>query len=89
MSLGAFLGMAAGPIAKRVLAALGVGVVSFVGVGIAFNALVDIARTNWGGLPADIAQYMAFAGVNQAISIIVGAMAARLALASLKSMTLL
>ncbi len=88
-TLGSVLGALAGPLAKKVATALGFGVVAFVGVDLALNAIITTARESWGGLGADIAVYMAMAGVNTAFSIIAGAMSSRLGLIALKRMSLL
>jgi hypothetical protein len=89
MSLGAFLSAAAGPLVKRALGALGIGVVSYVGVEVAVDTMLGAARSAWQGMPADIAAYMAYCGANQALGIIAGAIVARVALSSLKRLALL
>lgn len=89
MSIGAFLGAVAGPLAKRVLAALGIGAVSFVGLDLALSSILTAAKNSWSGLPAEILGYMSFLGANQALSIIAGAMTARVALVALKRLAML
>lgn len=88
-TLGAFFTAAAGPLAKRVLSALGIGVVSFVGVDVAVSGMLDAARSSWAGLPGDVAAYVAYAGGNHAMAIIAGAITARVALMSFKRLQLL
>lgn len=88
-TLGAFLSAIAGPLAKRVLTALGIGVVSFIGVSLSLDVLLTQAKTAWSGMSADVAVYMAMCGANTAMSIIAGALTARVGLASLKKLTLL
>lgn len=89
-SLGGLLAAAAGPIAKRVLAALGVGLVTFVGVSSAFNALIAQAKNAYyGGIGADVALYLAMGGFNTALSIIVGAMTASISLIALKKLAVI
>lgn len=74
----------AGPLAKKVLGAVGVGMVSYVGVSAALEALLDTVRGQWGALSGDVATLLAMGGVNTAVSIIAGAMVARVALMSFK-----
>lgn len=89
MTMGAFLAAAAGPLAKRVMSALGFGVVTFVGVSAALNQVLDLARSAWAGIPGDIAVYIAMSGANTALAIIAGAAVTRVALMQLKRLALL
>lgn len=84
MPLAAWLISLVGPIVTKVLTQLTVGYVTYKGLDAALNALLSKAQANWSGLPADIAAYLAIAGVNTAISIIAGALAARIAMIPLK-----
>lgn len=88
-TLGGFLAAAAGPIAKRVLSSIGIGVVTYAGVDLAVNALLSQAKSAWAGTVGDVAAYVAMSGANQALSIIAGAIAARVAFMSLKRLALL
>jgi hypothetical protein len=67
----------AGPLALKVLAALGIGTVVFTGVSASLQALIDMAVANWGGMSADVLALAAIAGVPQCLGIITGAMTAR------------
>lgn len=89
MSLGAFLTAAAGPLAKRVVTALGFGVVTLVGADVAIGGLIASARDAYTGLPADVLAYCAYGGLGTALSIIAGAFTTRIALLALKSYQLL
>lgn len=90
MAIGAFLTAAIGPLAKRAAAALGFGVVSYVGVDLALGQLLGTARDAWAGsLGADVAAYVAMAGLNTGLSILAGALAGRVALIATKRMMLL
>ncbi len=88
-TLGAFLTAAAGPIAKKVLTSLGIGVVSFVGLQALLSELLGFAKDAWGGMPAIAAAYMAIGGANTAISIIAGALITRVSLVALRKLDLL
>lgn len=82
-SLGAFFGAAAGPIAKKVLGALGIGMVTYAGVDIAFSALQSLVTSYWNGMPADIAALLALGGYGQGVGIILASMSARVGMLSL------
>jgi hypothetical protein len=79
-SFGGFFAAAAGPIAKKVLIALGLGVVSYAGVDAAFGVARDAIIANWGGLSADIANLASLGGIGTGIGIILGGISARIAL---------
>jgi len=85
MTWGAFLAAMAGPLAKQVLMALGFGVVTFIGVDLALDSLLSVARAAWSGsLSADVAAYVAMAGINTGLSIIAGAMVGRVTMLATK-----
>lgn len=88
MSIAAFLSTAVGPLAKRVLVALGFGVVSYVGVSSTVDATLTWARDAFNGLPADLLAYLAYAGVPEALSITAGAISARAALHIVKRLSM-
>ncbi len=89
MKLGAFLVGLSGPIVKTALRALGIGVVTAVGVDVALSGLLGAAKDAWSGLPGAVAAYVSIAGVNTGIALIAGAMVARVAMIPLKTMRLL
>jgi len=84
MGIGSWLVALAGPIARRVLLSLGLGVVTYVGLDLALSAALSSAKSSLGALPADIAALLAIAGVNTAASILAGALTARVAMIALK-----
>jgi len=87
--LGTWLLSLSGPIARQVLVALGISVVSFVGFEAGVNMLLGQAKAAWAGMPADVAAYVALSGVNTGLSLIAGAMIGRLSLLPLKQLRLL
>ena len=89
MMLGSFLVALSGPIVKTALRALGIGVLTMVGVDVALQSLLTVAKTAWGSFPAAVAAYVSLAGVNTGLSIIAGALIARVALIPLKTLRLL
>lgn len=82
-TIGAFLARAAGPIAKRVLVAIGIGTVTYQGLDVAFEAVKQNIISNYGQMSGNVADLVNLAGVGQAIGIILGALAARVALAAM------
>lgn len=80
MPLAAWLLSIATPIVVRVLAQLGVGIVSYIGVEAAVSQLFSLARSSWAGLPSIVLQFMAIGGFNTALGIIAGGVTARLTL---------
>lgn len=86
MPLAAWLVSAVGPILFQALTQLGVGLVVYKGMDVAIGRLLDSAAANWSGMPGDIAAYVSVYGGNDAIAIIVGALAARITLIPLKRM---
>jgi len=85
MGWGAFLLTMAGPLAKRVMVALGLSIVTYAGVGAAVDGLLSSAKAEWsGGQLAGVADLVAMAGANTALSIIAGAIVARVSLLALK-----
>ena len=81
---GTWLLAIAGPVAKRVMVSLGIGVVTYVGMDAALSSALGAARGAWGGMGADVAAFVAMAGVNTACSILAGALTARVALEAVK-----
>jgi len=84
--IGTWLVALAGPLARQVLLSLGFGIVSYVGFDVALNALLSTAKSSWGGMSATVADYVAMFGANTALSIIAGALIARVSLIPLKTL---
>ena len=62
----------AGPIAKKVLTSLGVGVVTYVGVEAAVRAAFGYAKANFAMISPAVSQILAMAGMYTAMGIIAG-----------------
>jgi hypothetical protein len=69
----------------RVLAALGMGVVTFTGWSVVWGQVRDLIVSNFGGLPSAIAQLAGLAGVDVGLGIILGAITTRVAYVSVAS----
>ncbi len=78
--LGAFLASSAGAIAKRVLGALGIGVISYAAISTAFEQALDYAQDQFSGLPSAMFNLAALAGVGEALGIITAAITFRVSL---------
>lgn len=76
-TLFSFLATAIGPLVIKALLAIGIGTITFTGVTVALQGLIDIAVNNWAGVPAAVLQLASLAGIPQSIGIVCGAMVAR------------
>jgi len=74
---GAFLAGAVGPLAKKILLALGIGTLTYTGLQAAFNAAQTQIINNYGLMAGGTLSIVDLAGVGQAIGILLGAMTAR------------
>jgi len=72
-----------GPLVKRGLAAIGIGLITYTGLDVAFGSARDLVISNYGAMVGNTASLVSLAGVGQAIGIILGALAARVGLATL------
>lgn len=89
MALAAFLGAIAAPLARKVLTGLGFGIVSFAAISTALNAALDQAKTAWAGLGGDSLSLIQMSGAATALSVIAGALVARVGLLALKRLDLI
>lgn len=71
------------PVVRRVLIALGIGLVTYTGLDYALNGLRDAVINSLGGIPADVSGIAATLGIYESVSIALGAIATRLALTQL------
>ena len=74
----------AGPMATRVLTALGLGLVSYAGMTAVVNQAISAAQSAWGGVAGPVATLVAMSGANTAMAVICGGIVARTALLALK-----
>ena len=86
---GTFIAAIAGPVAKRVMVALGFGIVSVVGVTAAIQTGVGYAKSALGGMTGTVADIAAIAGLFSAASILAGGLVASGALMVAKRFQLL
>jgi hypothetical protein len=77
MNLWTFLVAAVGPLALRVIAAIGLSVLTFTGVDVALSSLIAMAQANWSSVGADVLGLAAVARLPECLGLIAGAMSAR------------
>lgn len=83
-SLAAWVLAMVGPIAMRVLSALGIGWLTFEGVSVLADAAVASAQGAWGGLSGAVLAMAGLVGLSDALGIMCGGLVARVALVSVK-----
>lgn len=88
-SLAGALTALAGPLAKKVLTSLGIGIITFVGMEAAVTAALSAAKASFSGIGPDIAAIVAMFGTFTACSIIAGGITACLTMMSFKRLGLL
>lgn len=86
---GSFLAGVAGPVAKKALTALGIGVVSMVGVDTAIQAALNSAKVSFGGMTGVVGDLVAISGFFSAVSIIAGGLVAAGTLMVMKKLAVL
>ena len=74
-----FLASAVGPLAIRVLLAVGISTLTFTGVTDTLDMLIKEAQNNWSGVPAAMIQLASLSGFPEAIGLVFGAMSTRVA----------
>lgn len=78
MGFGTFLAAMVPTLVGRVMLTLGMSMITFTGMSIAMDTLTARAVSAWGGLPASIVQLAGLAGIGEALSIVMGAVATRI-----------
>lgn len=71
-TLATFLLSIVGPLAIKVLLALGLGIITIQGVEIGINALLNQITSYSNALPADVAAILGIMGIAQGLSIVMG-----------------
>lgn len=83
--LGAFLAVSVGALVKRALVALGLGIVTYNGLDVVFNAVKMHVIANYSAMAGASLNLADLAGVGQVIGIILGALAGRIGILVLSS----
>lgn len=79
-NLAAWVLALATPLAIRVLAALGIGWITYEGVTILASSVIGSASGLWGGLTGNVLRMATLLGLSDAVAIMLGALTARAAL---------
>jgi len=66
-----------GPLAKKVLQVLGVGVVTYGAMTTLVNSLIGHAQSNWGAMAGSALQIASLGGIPEVLGIVTGAVLAR------------
>lgn len=82
-SFGAFLLALAGPLARRVLLSLGLGVVSYAGLALVASQVKDAIIAKYSTLSGSVLDLLNLIGFGEAVGIIIGAIVARAAFAAI------
>ena len=88
-NLGAFFVALAGPVVKKAMTALGIGIVSYAAISTALTSALGAAKSAWSGFGGDSLALLELSGVSTALSIVAGALIARVALMQLKKLELI
>lgn len=83
-SFGVYLDSVSLPIVQRVLAGLGFGTVTYIGLQAAFDALKNIIVTNYNSIPSTMASLFYLAGFNYSVGLILAAYSMRLTMIAVK-----
>lgn len=78
-NFGAFLVALAGPVARRVMASLGLGVISYAGLALVAVQVKDAVIANYSAISGQVFELLNLIGLGQSIGILVGAIIARVA----------
>ena len=78
-TLGIWIASLVPSLVGRVLAALGLGLVTVTGLTAVTGAIEEFMYSHWAGMPSDIVQILSLAGFGGEVNIVLGAMAARVA----------
>jgi len=84
MSFASLMVSLAGPVVKRALASIGMGVVTYAGLQVAVNGAISAAQSSFGGLAAGPAAILAMSGVFTAMGIIAGGIISGITMIALK-----
>ena len=82
--LGKFFESNIGAITHKVMAAAGIGVLTYGAVTVAFNQALSFTQSHYNGLAPDMLSLIGLGGFGEAAGIVVGAMAGKVAIQSVK-----
>lgn len=80
MKMFSFLLAAIWPLAKKLLASLGIGWLTYEGLGLVGNQIQSAVLASWGQIGGVTLQILSLAGVPESVGILLGAISAKIAL---------
>lgn len=86
---GSFFGTIAGPVAKKVMTALGLGTLTIVGLQTTLDMALSAAKTHLTGVQPVVIDLVAMAGLFDMVSILAGGLTGAVAVITLKRMSVL
>lgn len=86
---GTFFAGIAGPVAKRVLVSLGVGMLTIAGLQTALTSALNAAKSAMGGMTGEVLQIVAISGAFSAVSILAGGITAAATLLVVKKLAVI
>ncbi|PKM26728.1 MAG: hypothetical protein CVV09_04990 [Gammaproteobacteria bacterium HGW-Gammaproteobacteria-13] len=87
VALFSFLSSIVGPLAAKILTAIGIGTISYVGINLMLAQVKDFIVSSFGSASQDILMIFGLAKVDVAINIVLAAITARALLSGLNSAT--
>jgi hypothetical protein len=88
-AVGTWLVSLAGPFVRKILLSLGIGVASYAALAAALNSALSSAKTAFAGIGGDTLLLIQLAGLPDFISIIAGALIAKVAMGAVKKLEIL
>lgn len=82
-----FLSTIVGPLVRRVLTALGIGMLTFAGFQVSVNAAKTYVQNNFSGLPSDVVQILGLLKFDIAVNIVFAAVITRAVIAGMDKVT--
>lgn len=83
MDLTAWLLMIAWPVVKKVLVALGVGMLTFEGLSLVGSQVQSLVLSYWGQMPASVLSVLSMSGMSESVGITLAALSARISLVAI------
>lgn len=82
MNLGSFILALVGPVLVRAIIALGFTAVTFTGITVLTDSLVEYAQSSWSAVPLTVIQLASLSGIPEFLGMIFGALVARVAISA-------
>lgn len=87
VGLFSFLSTIAGPLVRKILTALGIGMLTFTGFQVSVTAAKNYVQSNFGGLPADVVHILGLMKFDVAVNIVFAAVITRAVISGMDKVT--